>query len=92
MSLGTPIYCKKHRHSDLDSCEYCDKERENTKYSRAFQLVVYVDRIWLTNGFEFDEASGWEVLQEDLEAKIKRHRPSGTKVEFDGWTEEPVEL
>ena len=87
MSLGQPIYCKKHRKRDLDSCEECDKERENVTYYRGIRLSLCVDKDWLTNKGEESEASGWEWLEGEIVKLISRldEAIAGVRIEFEEW-------
>ena len=92
-----PINCGAHRYGDTGEyfyksrCPDCQKLNENTKYSRAFQLAIYVDRAWLTNDFELDEKGGWDELHSQLVTHLKRFETADIKVDYDGWMEDPVE-
>ena len=72
-------------------CPDCLEANGNVKYSRALQVIVCVDRAWLTGDFEYDdEAEGWKELESQLKEEVRRFRLADVDVEWDGWTEEPV--
>lgn len=88
-----------HRYADTGEryckgkCPDCLALNENVKYSRAFQVIAYVDRAWLTADFEDpDEQAGWEELWNQIETVLsnKRYGMPDVRIEFESWTEEPV--
>ena len=70
-----------------------NEKNENVKYSRAFTVVVYVDKAWLTNEFEdFDEEAGWKELEYQIKTEtLKTQFADPIRLVYDGWTEEPME-
>ena len=70
MSIGTQIYCTRHRRHDLDSCEMCDQETANPTYYRGLRVSVYVDKNYLTNEGEDKEEDGWKELEEELRKRM----------------------
>ena len=85
------IYCNKHKRSDMDSCEECDKETANPVYYRGLRVSVFVNRAWLTNDFEDqDEGAGWKELEQQISRSLSYLGIKEVAVDFEEW-EGPAE-
>ncbi len=89
MSIGTHIYCTKHRRHDLDSCEMCDQETANPVYYRGLRVSVYVDKNWLTSDGEGKEDEGWAELENQLREVFRQRRIPGVSLVYEEWEGSP---
>lgn len=90
----TVIYCYKHRRSDIDSCERCEKE--NPIWQRSLTVHLNVNDIYLdSDGIGNDRSHEWEGLLQDIKIAIERycnpHYPAKHIEVMDAeWLEGPV--
>ena len=79
-------------------CNHCDprgpvrKYQKNLTYFRTAKLDIKVDRKWLTDDNENEEAEGWKEIQERITQAIRyaygRH-PAVPQIEWMEWDGEP---
>ena len=91
-----PLDCGAHRMQDNGEryykakCPDCEALNENVNYSRALIVIVYVDRVWLTTSFEYDEEGGWKELESQLREQLTKVNIPDVRVVYDGWQDDPV--
>lgn len=62
---------------------------DNPVYGREMHVVVWVDKDWLTNEGEDDEAGGWVELENRLREGVDRLGIKGVHVSFEEWLGDP---
>ena len=94
---GVRTWCKTHRSSFEDTCQWCDQETpfDRKAYWREFQCIVKVRNIaWLTLAGMTPE-EGWDGLQKFLRDEYKSLAWNLQKrdivLDYDIWTGEPEE-
>ena len=93
--MDTPIYCNRHKRSDVDSCQVCDEA--NPMRERTFKGIISFSLNFLTDNGEMDEEEGWKMIQGELNTSIKNlvqiaSRDIGPVAEFLEWDEDPINV